>query len=106
VRRAYLEACRAFIRDQQVSGVLLCQLAAREDWGELRATARALREAAQGLNAQPLAAAALFVQEAALADTASAARHVEHCIPALAQVFSALEQLLRDDAESAHGENV
>ena len=103
-RRAYLEACRAFIRDQQTSAALLCQLTAGEDWGELRATARALREAALALNARHLAAAALAVQEAALSHTASAARHVEACIPALAQALTAAERLLRDNAASTQGE--
>jgi HPt (histidine-containing phosphotransfer) domain-containing protein len=97
VRRAYLEASRAFIRDQQNGAALLCQLTAHEDWGELRATARALREAALTLNAPSLAAAALSVQEAALANTASAAWHVEECIHALTQVLNTLEQLLRDN---------
>jgi hypothetical protein len=104
VRRSYLEACRAFIREQRGSAALLYRLAACEDWGELRETARTLREAALGLNAQPLAAALLSMQEAALANTASAARRVENCIPALAQVFNAIEALLRDNAESAPGE--
>ena len=96
VRRAYLEACRAFIRDQQTGAALLYQLTAREDWGELRARAHALREAALTLNARHLAAAALAVQEAALSNTASAARRVEACIPALARVLKALEQLLSE----------
>ena len=104
-RRNYLEVCRTFIRDQHGSAVLLYQLAAREDWGELREAARTLHQAALALNARPLAAAALSMQEAALANTASAARHVENCIPALAKVFSAIEQLLRDNASVAHGEN-
>ncbi|MDR0239778.1 MAG: hypothetical protein LBI88_06060 [Deltaproteobacteria bacterium] len=106
VRQAYLDACRVFIRDQRGNTALLYQLAAREDWGELRATARALHEAALVLNAHPLAEAALSMQEAALAHTATAARHVENCIPALAQVLRAAEQLLRDNAASAYGENV
>jgi len=70
----------------------------------LRKTAHALREAALALQALPLAAAALSVREAALADTASAARHVEQCISALVRVFNELERLLRDNADSAHGE--
>jgi HPt (histidine-containing phosphotransfer) domain-containing protein len=96
VRHVYLEECRAFIRTQRNSASLLCQLTAREDWGELRATAHALREAALVLNARPLAAAALAVQEAALSNTASAARHVEECIPALTQALTALEQLVSE----------
>jgi HPt (histidine-containing phosphotransfer) domain-containing protein len=101
VRHTYLEVCRAFIRDQQNCAALLCRLTARENWGELHKTARALREAALALHAPPLAAAALSVQEAVLADTASAARHVEHCIPALVRVFTELERILRDNADSA-----
>jgi hypothetical protein len=99
VRRNYLQTCRTFMHDRHDSAALLYRVAAREDWGELRETARALREAALTLNARPLAAAALAIQEAALDNTASAARRVESCIPALAQVFHALEQLLRDNAE-------
>jgi len=99
-RLAYLDACRAFIRDQHGSTVLLYRLVAREDWGELRAIARALHEAALALNAHHLAEAALSMQEAALANTAAAARHVENCIPALAQVLRAAEQLLRDNAQA------
>jgi HPt (histidine-containing phosphotransfer) domain-containing protein len=104
-RQAYREMCRAFIRDQRGSAALLYQLTAREDWGELRATARALHEAALALNARSLAEAALSVQEAALASTPSAARRVEACISALAQVYKALELLLRDSAECARGAN-
>jgi HPt (histidine-containing phosphotransfer) domain-containing protein len=104
VRRAYFKECRAFLREQQAGAALLCRLAAREEWGELREAARALREAALALNAPPLAAAALSVQEAALADTASAARHVERCIPVLIRVFHELEGLLRDNDEAARGE--
>jgi len=103
-RLAYLEACRVFIREQQSGTALLCRLTAREDWGELRAAARSLREAALSLNALPLAAAALSVQEAALSNTASAAWRVEACIPALAQLLTATEALLRDNAGPAHGE--
>jgi len=105
VRLAYLDACRAFIRDQHAGAALLYQLTACEDWGELRATARALHAAALTLNARPLAAAALSMQEAALARTASAARLVEHCISALTQVFNAIEQLQNENAESARGES-
>jgi len=105
IRQAYLDACRAFLRNQYAGAALLYHLAAREDWGELRATARALREAALVLNAHPLAEAALSIQEAALAQTASAARHVEHCIPVLAQVLRTIEQLLHDNAASARGKN-
>ena len=105
VRRTYLKACRAFIRDQHASAALLCQLTAREDWGELRAMALALHETALPLNALPLATAALSLQEAALAHTASAARCVENCLSALAQVLSAIEHLLRDTAEYPHGED-
>ena len=104
-RLAYLDACRAFIRNRHASATLLCRLAAREDWGELRATARDLREAALALNAGSLAAAALSIQEAALAHTASASRHVENCIPTLAQVQTAIIQILRDNAVSSQGEN-
>ena len=100
-RRAYLEACRAFIRDQHASAALLYRLTAREDWGELREAARALREAALALNALPLAEAALSVQDAALANTASAARRVEICIPALTSVLNAVKKLVRDNAEAA-----
>ncbi|MDR2695034.1 MAG: hypothetical protein LBC79_01460, partial [Deltaproteobacteria bacterium] len=42
-RRAYLEACRAFLRDRHASAALLYRLAAREEWGELREAARSLR---------------------------------------------------------------
>jgi len=104
-RQAYLNACRAFLRDQHAGVALLYHLAAREDWGELRATARALREAALVLNARPLAEAALAMQEAALAQTSSAARHVEHCIPILTQVLRAVEQLVHDNAASTRGEH-
>jgi hypothetical protein len=103
-RRAYLEVCRAFVRDQRASAALLCRLAAHEDWGELREAARILREAALALNALPLAEAALSVQDAALAHTASAARHVEHCISALAKLLNTAERLVRDHGEAAHGE--
>jgi HPt (histidine-containing phosphotransfer) domain-containing protein len=102
-RRAYLEACRAFIRDQHASAALLCRLTAREDWGELREAARALHEAARALNAFPLAEAALSVQDAALANTASAARRVEICISALAGLLNAIEKLVHDNAETEHG---
>ena len=104
VRQNYLEACRVFIRDQHGNAALLYQLAAREDWGELREAARALCQAALAINARPLAAAALSMQEAALANTASAARRVEDCIPLLAQVASAIKRLLCDTTDSAHGE--
>jgi len=71
----------------------------------LRAMAHALHKAALTLNAWPLATAALSVQEAALANTASAARHLENCTSSLTRVFSAIEKLLHDNAESARGEN-
>jgi HPt (histidine-containing phosphotransfer) domain-containing protein len=100
-RQAYLEACRVFLRDQHDCAARLYRLAAREDWEKLHETARALREAAHALNAGHLAAASLSLQEAALADTASAARCVEQCVPALDQVFNAVEQLLRGHAETA-----
>jgi len=101
-RKAYLDACRAFVRDHHGSAALLYQLVAREDWGELRATAKALHEAALALHAQPLAKAALSLQVAALANTSSAARHVETCIPLLAEVLRELKQLLCDN----HGERL
>ena len=104
VRQAYLDACRAFIREH-AGTALLYSLTAHEDWGELRSTARALHEAALLLNARPLAEAAFSIQEAALAHTSSAARHVENCIPVLAQVLRAVEQLLHDNAAPARGEN-
>ena len=103
-RLAYLEACRAFLRDRHACAALLCRLAASEDWGELREAARGLREAALALNALPLAEAALAVQDAALAYTASAARQVENCLPALASVLKAADTLVRDNAETARGE--
>jgi len=105
VRRAYLESCDAFIRNQYNSAALLCLLTAREDWGELREAARALREAALAINAGPLAAAALSLQEAALANTASAARRVEHCIHALIRLFTTIEHVLRDNDAYTRGDN-
>jgi HPt (histidine-containing phosphotransfer) domain-containing protein len=102
-RQAYLEAGRAFIRTQQAGAAQLCRLTAREDWGELRKAARALREAALAVNARSLAAAALSVQEAALANTASAARRVEHCISVLTQVLNALGHALHNNANAVRG---
>jgi len=102
--QAYLAACRAFIGDHRDGAALLCRLAAREEWGELREAARSLCDAARALHAPALAAAALSVWEATLVDTAAAARHVEHCIPALNQTLGELERLLRDNAEPARGE--
>jgi HPt (histidine-containing phosphotransfer) domain-containing protein len=100
-RRAYLEACRVFLRERRNEAALLCRLAAAEDWKGLHEAAGALREAALTVNARALAAAALSVQEAALADAASAARHVEHCIPPLFEVLDEAERLLRDNADPA-----
>jgi HPt (histidine-containing phosphotransfer) domain-containing protein len=100
-RRAYLKACRTFLRDQHAAAPRLCRLAALENWAELREAAHALREAALALNALPLADAALSVQDAALANTASAARRVEHCLPALTGVLDMVEQVVRDNAEAA-----